>query len=139
MRSVYLAASYHRRDELIGYKEELEATGNFSVTSRWLNGLAADEGAATRGQKNLWARHCWMDLARANLLITFTEAPSSTAIRGGRHVELGLFLGMHGHLKAAPHVVVVGPLENVFYCLLPQVLAVQNWIQCVEAISPQSE
>jgi nucleoside 2-deoxyribosyltransferase len=54
------------------------------------------------------------DVEDCDVIIAFTEAPRSSASRGGRHVELGLALGM------GKEIVVVGYRENIF-CWLEDV------------------
>ena len=112
---IYLAARYSRREELCGYKRELEALGH-EITGRWLlgnhqiddAGLSAEASAADRRR---FAEEDWADLLRARCCIAFSEPPRSSNSRGGRHVELG------GALAAGMRVIVVGPAENVFMCL----------------------
>ena len=62
---IYLAARYSRREELCGYRSELEAIGH-TVTSRWLNGKPQREpehvhrvqAGAVRGvgEEQFWRR-----------------------------------------------------------------------------------
>lgn len=132
--TIYLAARYSRREELCGYRAQLEALGH-TVTSRWLNGshqisdagapisergeklVEGDDGHASAEAAALRLRFACEDLddvACAELLIAFTEPPRSNASRGGRHVELGLAIAM------GRHVFIVGYRENIF-CWLPQV------------------
>lgn len=116
---VYLAARYSRREELCGYRTQLEACGH-TVTSRWLNGnhQIDDRGLSVEAKANERERFACEDrddVYAANVLIAFTEEPRSSNSRGGRHVELGMAIGSR---KMA--VLVVGPRENVF-CCLPEV------------------
>jgi len=132
---IYLAARYSRRMELCGYREQLQALGH-TVTSRWLNGnhqidtsgkpigetgealVEGDDGSQDARATQLresFAREDMNDVAAADLLIAFTEPPRSNASRGGRHVELGIALGM------GKDVTVIGHRENIF-CWLPEVV-----------------
>lgn len=140
MTTVYLAARYSRREELCGYRADLQALG-FRVPARWLNGshqlddsgrpigetgeLMFENGdAAADHFRAKFARDDFEDVVTASLLVAFTEVPRSGdagAGRGGRHVELGIALGLR-----IP-VVVVGPRENVF-CWLPQVRQFGTWV-----------
>lgn len=135
--NVYLAARYSRREELCGYRAQLEAL-DFTVTSRWLNGdhqvtdgqLLGEQGAAlVEGNsqhesavqlRQRFALEDWSDLAAADVCVAFTEPPRSGPSRGGRHVELGAALAW------GKHVVVVGHRENVF-CCLPGVHFCADW------------
>lgn len=137
--NVYLASRYSRRLELCQYRAELLAS-DFVVTSRWLDGnhqISRDghpigdngealvehgdceEAARLRAE---FAEEDFTDVCRSGLLIAFAEPPRSNASRGGRHVELGLALGMN------KDVIVVGYRENIF-CWLPNVAFAENWEQ----------
>lgn len=63
----------------------------------------------------------------SELLIAFTEQPRTGATRGGRHVELGIALGM------MKRVWIVGPRENIF-CWLDDVRHFETWDACLTAI-----
>lgn len=117
MARIYLAARYSRIEELQEYRRALEAAGH-KVVSRWLNGEHQASDAALQGPESIlsaigqqFAIDDWADLMSANWLICFTETPRTGPTRGGRHVEFGVGLAMGYRL------VVVGPRENVFYCL----------------------
>ena len=124
MKKVYLAARYSRREELCGYRTDLEKLC-FEVTSRWLDGNhqiddagLSEEGSAAERER--FALEDWEDLKAAEICISFTEPPRSFASRGGRHVEFGAALAW------GMVVFVVGPAENVFHCL-KQVKVFSNW------------
>ena len=125
----YFAARYSRREELCAYKDELERWGH-RVPARWLlgehqvHGLEATRaveatGAVPAEQARLFATDDIEDVLAADVIVSFTEAPRSSATRGGRHVELGIGLGLRrsGPEVAAPTLIVIGPLENVFHAL----------------------
>lgn len=129
---IYLAARYSRREELLGYRTDLEAAGHL-VTSRWLAGahqwdpLAAGIESPETAMETIpieavrFATDDVEDVAAAELLIAFTERPrANLASRGGRHVELGLALAW------GKPVVIVGPRENVF-CTLPGIIHHDTW------------
>ena len=124
---VYLAARYSRREELLGYRRQLEALG-IEVSSRWLLGQhqATDEQlyAAPHTPGGRWATQIasedFADVMAADTLIAFSEAPRSTRTRGGRHTELGVALG------AGKRTIVCGPIEQIF-CALPQVEHYLSW------------
>lgn len=131
---IYLASRYSRRLELCEYRSALEAVGH-TVTSRWLNGshqvsdggtplteageslVEGDDGGTSPEAARLreqFAYEDFRDVEQCDQLIAFTEPPRSNASRGGRHVELGLALGMR------KRVWVVGYRENIF-CWLDDV------------------
>lgn len=138
---IYLAARYSRRVELCGYRERLVAVGH-QVQAVWLDGQhqisdtgtpigeageafvegtyptreefyqdANDRAAALRQR---FATEDFRDVSMCELLIAFTEPPRSNHSHGGRHVELGIALGM------MKRVWIVGPRENLF-CWLEDV------------------
>lgn len=137
---IYLAARYSRRLELCGYREQLRAAGHV-VQACWLDGqhqisdhgtpigeagealVEGDDGSATERAAALrqrFAHEDFRDVAMCDLLIAFTEPPRSSASRGGRHVELGIALGM---MKS---VFVVGWRENIF-CWMEDVEFFETW------------
>lgn len=114
---IYLASRYSRRAELRGYRDRLSALGH-KVTSRWLDAdhqnsdwrttmadNSSDCAAELRGK---FAAEDLADVRAAQVLIAFTEPPESGHSRGGRHVELGVALGLDRR------VYVVGHRENIF-------------------------
>lgn len=132
---VYLAARYSRRLELCVYRDLIIQAGH-EVPARWLNGehqvsdagtpigetgealVEGDDESGTECAARLrqqFALEDFQDVLDCDLLIAFTEAPRSGASRGGRHVELGMALGMK------KKVIVCGPRENIF-CWLPDVI-----------------
>ena len=154
---IYLAARYSRREELCRYRSELEAHG-FTVKARWLNGehqLANDgtpvgesgealvEGVLRSGEvlspneqseraaqlRTSFALDDWEDVNAADCVISFTEAPSSTANRGGRHVEYGIALANNAR------VIVVGHRENIFLWL-PHVEFCATWPDALALLTP---
>ena len=134
---IYLAARYSRREELVGYRTQLEAMGH-SVTSRWLNGAhqisnegqpIGDDGEALveSGQciraaalRQEFAIEDVADVMAADLVVSFTEPPRSNASRGGRHVEFGIALAQRSALA------VIGYRENLFHWL-PNVGFFETW------------
>jgi hypothetical protein len=143
---VYLASRYSRREELCGYRQELESRG-FEITSRWLNGkhqisdvgvpigdhgeklVEGDDGNQSEEAQKLrmdFAREDVSDVLGAEIVICFTEPPRSSASRGGRHVEFGLALAK------GKFVIVIGHRENLF-CWLPEVAFFPTWEQFKES------
>lgn len=113
-KTIYLAARYSRREELVLYRAILTKFGH-TVTSRWLNGnhQISDDGLsaeAAEEERIRFAEEDWEDLTDAEVVVSFTEPPRATNSRGGRHVEFGAAMAL------GKRVIVVGPRENVFHC-----------------------
>jgi hypothetical protein len=132
-RRVYLAAAFERQGELCGYRDDCRAAG-LRVTSRWLD-LAGEEalnpGAA--------AETCVIDLLAADTLVSFTD-PVGVYPRGGRHVELGIALGITlvsaeplTYFRHRYRLVVVGPIEHVFHAW-PDVERFDTWPAALAAL-----
>lgn len=103
----YLASSYSRRHEMQGRRTQLHDEG-IVVTSRWLDDEDPwDPADHARGYR--LAAKDLEDIREADVVVCFTGEPVTTT--GGRHVEFGYALGI------GKPIVVVGPAENVFYCL----------------------
>lgn len=111
---VYLASRFSRGAELRGYKAELEAQG-ITVTSRWFMGghewEGTDDDALPVEAGARFAQDDLEDIDAADVIVCFTEEPRSGPSRGGRHVKYGYALAK------GMTIIIVGPLENVFYCL----------------------
>ena len=130
MSSYYLAARYSRREELQGYRAELERLGH-KVYGRWLTGahLATEEDILRRPELGRdFAVDDLLDICQADTMIAFTELPRSAANRGGRHVEFGIAIAQEMAL------VVVGPRENVFHCL-PDVKVYATWAEFLAEVA----
>lgn len=144
---IYLASRYSRREELCAYREQIQSLGH-EVTSRWLNGshqisdsgqpigdqgeqlVEGDDGSSSEQAAALrqqFAMEDLRDVHRCDLLIAFTEPPRSSASRGGRHVELGMALGL------SRRVWIVGYRENIF-CWLDRVRFFPTWDDCVQRL-----
>ncbi|MEM9565524.1 MAG: hypothetical protein AAGA93_23075 [Actinomycetota bacterium] len=119
--SVYLAARFERRDELNGYRAELEAAG-LEVTSRWLTDPTPE--LTDEAWRQLAAKDV-EDIRRAGGLVLFAESGGSGG--GGRQVEFGVALGFGKRL------IVVGEPENLFH-RLAEVEVVPTWDAAVTAI-----
>lgn len=136
----YLAARYSRRQELVGYKANLEELG-LQVRASWLDGnhQITDQGVPVNDQgepladgspeivadrndklRAKWALEDIADVAGSDYFVAFTEEPRSGHSRGGRHVELGYAYGV------GKTIIVVGPRENIF-CWLPAVYHFPTW------------
>lgn len=145
---IYLAARYSRRVELCGYRTQLESLGH-TVQAVWLNGehqisnegtpigekgealVEGDDGSAdvrSAALRRRFAMDDFRDVTMCELLIAFTEVPRSCSNRGGRHVELGIALGL------MKRVCIVGPRENIF-CWLDDVRHFDTWEECRERLT----
>jgi nucleoside 2-deoxyribosyltransferase len=101
----YLAARFSRRAELRDYRDALKALGHV-VTSSWLDIAEEDPTAAVKCAKRDIA-----DIRAADILVAFTEPERSPWTRGGRHYEAGCAFAVGKKLM------LVGPVENIFYAL----------------------
>lgn len=149
---IYLAARYSRRLELCDYREQLREMGH-TVQAVWLDGehqisdhgtpigehgealVEGDDGsqsARAAALRQKFAHDDFRDVSMCELLIAFTEPPRSNASRGGRHVELGIAMGM------MKQVWVVGPRENIF-CWLEDVRQFDTWEMCLAFLSPRKQ
>lgn len=144
MKQIYLAARYSRREELCTYREELRKLG-YLVQARWLdgghqlsdrgipigeNGEALVEGGECQRSAELRAKFAqddWEDVNAAEIIISFTEPPRSSANRGGRHVEFGI------GLSKGTRSIVIGYRENIFHWL-PQVEFFATWEDAKSAL-----
>jgi hypothetical protein len=144
---IYLAGRYSRRLELCGYRDQLRAAGH-TVQAVWLDGehqisnegtpigesgeslVENDDSAHVRGAalRQKFAQDDYRDVLGCELLIAFTEPPRSASSRGGRHVELGIALGL------MKRVWIVGPRENIF-CWLEDVRQFDAWADCLRELT----
>lgn len=111
---IFLSASYGRRLELCGYRDELIAMGH-EVCARWLDGQA--NGTLHRDIEDMFEAECF---------IAFTEhfhAPGATenwrmeVVLGA---ELGFVLGVNRSIKQFAvrehmRLIVIGNRENVYH------------------------
>lgn|SRR6185295_413284 len=144
---IYLASRYGRRLELCGYRDQLQAAGH-TVQAKWLDGqhqisdrgtpigeagealVEGDDGSTSEkaaAMRNRFAMDDFRDVTMCEMLIAFTEQPRVTTSRGGRHVELGIALGL------MKRVWIVGPRENIF-CWLEDVRHFETWEECLEQL-----
>jgi hypothetical protein len=119
---LYLASRWSRRAEMQSHAAELEALGLARVEAAWLREPHDWDGESEPAARSL-ALDDYRDLSAADAVIAFTEAPGGCR-RGGRHVELGLALGL------GRRVIIVGPIENVF-CAMPGIIRFERWSNCL--------
>ena len=131
--NVYLAARFSRQAEIVGYARQLRGIG-YTVTSRWLSEGEdhrwPDEGDEAFAMR--LASEDMIDLEAADIVIVFTDERRSEPCKsGGMHFEAGYAAG-----RGIP-LVVIGPVENVFYSLVPR--RYESWDAFVESWSRSPE
>lgn len=130
MTRIYLAAKYPRIEEINVYAKQLRAIG-YIIDAKWLLGNhqlhegveeveSAIDTIPIKGK--LFAEDDFNDLVNSDIVICFTEQSGSTENNGhgGRHVEFGLALMWNYKSTSSitsKEIIIVGPRENVFYCL----------------------
>lgn len=126
MTRYYFAGRYSRADELVTYRNQLQAQiPGAQVTSRWLDHHDGElEASYTPDFLNAFPEVCWQhgqadleDLDEADVIVSFTGAGG----KGGRHIEHGYALALHRLPDMAPgfddmRLVLIGPRENIFHC-----------------------
>jgi hypothetical protein len=108
---VYMAARFSRRDELREYVPFLVNLG-IDVTSRWLHEVGPLDGKMSNHTARFLGDTAlvdYEDIERADAILLFSEDPLVGFVRGGRHVEFGIALGL------GKNVYVIGPKENIFH------------------------
>ena len=123
---VYLAARYHRIDELTSYSNELQNMGH-QVTSRWLQGSHQVPGSLNDQRWATIAEEDVEDVAAADTVVCFTEADRGGG--GGRHVEFGMGLAW------GKRMLVVGEVEHLFHTL-PAVEVHRTWSDAFHSLAP---
>ncbi len=126
---IYLAASYSRRLEMLGYARQLEAIGH-KITSTWITGKhetnskhgADADNVADHAEQAGWAAEDILNIGQGDALMQFTGGGH----RGGRHVEFGIALA------TGKMCFLIGEPENVFHCL-PSVYRFPTWEAFLES------
>lgn len=126
---VYLAAMYSLKEMVRKRAEDLSRLG-IECTSTWLD----EPHAPSTGLKEVTPEFCietahkdLSDILRSDVMVLFTEEPTTPTLRGGRHFESGFAYGiaMAQTLKLVAEdafvrpmqVMTVGPRENIFHHL----------------------
>lgn len=126
---VYLSGGFGGQAEIAVLAEALSRFGH-EVTSNWLKEPQVyhdDDESHRRWMRGLGNEDV-EDIRRADAVVMFTFWPSTT---GGRHVELGIGIGMTV-ANWRKQLVVVGPAEeNVF-----QHLSMVRFVESSEGRSP---
>ena len=127
----YMAGSFGRKPELVEYMKEWEAGGNF-CTSRWLKNehevdFQQDADALEYGGYGQnFAIEDVDDIARAECVIFFSSADSTSKGRGGRHTEFGITLGMN------KPIFLIGRPECAFHAMVRPECRFRDWENFVE-------
>ena len=135
--TVYLAAPWQWRAEMIQVKEHLEVSGNVIVNSTWLGPEDTDDLATLANEEDRCrkvAQRDFDEIDAADVVVVFSYPEMHGKGSGGRHVELGYALA-----KGKP-VVLVGEKENVFHRLgsIRQVDAYKDLPRVIEEIMGQT-
>ena len=125
---IYIAGSYHRRDEFRERAAEMASDGHH-VTSSWLQGnysTTAQVADYTREQLNLFASNDLWDIDGSDVLVLFSDAPMYA--RGGKHFETG-----YAYQAGIP-IIVIGDIEYAFHAL-PCVHQFDTWQAARQALN----
>ena len=125
---VYIAAPYVMKELIQARAAELRA-GGVVVTSTWIDEPhkpTTQMNELTPAEHQKYAVQDVKDILAADIIVFHTD-PTKTIVRGGRHVEFGMFVGMRAVLKKGLPIFVVGEdYENIFH-YLPQVTHFSSW------------
>lgn len=110
---VYIAARYSTKEEMKHVAVLLKDKG-IDVTSSWLQEPHA--AGTTMDQVDpqdlcAYAQQDIEDIKAADVVVLFSVDPLMPTVRGGRHVETGIAIGLGKPLF------VIGPVENIFHHL----------------------
>ena len=141
----YLAGQYNRREELCGYRADLEARG-YSVPARWLLGehqvhgveaarLVQAGGPVPVEEARPFAEDDIEDIEACDVFVAFTAPPPQSG-RGGRHFESGYAYALRPTTgQPPPRLVIVGPAENIFHSL-PEWERYATWADFLDGPMP---
>jgi nucleoside 2-deoxyribosyltransferase len=133
MLKVYLAAPYVMKDVIQERATELRVVG-IEITSSWINEKhkpTVQMHEITKEEHQQYALQDIQDVVAADILVFHTD-PTKTIVRGGRHVEFGIAIGI-GLTRHMPILVVGQDHENIFH-YLPQVTHWDSWDQVKKAL-----
>jgi len=134
MWNVYLAAAYNRKEEIKHFAKRLtHFLPNVEVVSSWIHESYSPNitlKEVSEFELSATANKDFCELAKSNILIAFSQSPEVPSVRGGRHVELGIALGLGDCL-----ICIIGPKENIFHYLdLPTINHFDSERDCVTFI-----
>jgi len=135
--NVYIAAPYSMKDTIAEQAKDLADAG-IRCTSTWVTEphdpkIQMSELPPEYHQK--YAIQDVQDVRRSDIFVFQTD-PSKTIVRGGRHVEFGIFIGLHTNFDGTlrePLFVVGEDRENIFH-YLPNVRHFANWEAALNAL-----
>lgn len=105
-KKIYLAAAYHRKEEMRQVRDTLVKAGH-KCTSSWLKEQHQSDADCTDEQLAEYAYQDMLDISQSDMLLMF----AGEGITGGRHVEFGAAWVM------GKRVAIIGDIENVFHRL----------------------
>jgi hypothetical protein len=132
--SLYLAAPYQRKEEIIGYRRTLQRMG-FHITSTWTaepHDPNIDLDDLSRADPRYLGKQARKDLAEIDLadgIVAFTQKKPA---RGGYQVELGYALNILCGSRVF-NVFVCGP-KNTIFCYLPTVECAEDFEELKEML-----
>lgn len=117
---IYLAARYREKNRMQQFRKELLSLGH-EVTSTWMLEEFKPQIVLNEHKDVDWGEYAERDLEEieaCDLLIAFSVSETTPIYRGGSTFETGYALGLD------KYVLIVGPLQNIFYYTIPRVA---NW------------
>lgn len=115
MRNIYIASRFGRRHELRQIRDRLEATGNWTVKSRWIDTERPDPPGADFFMSEDGRRRLLSDLADvrdSDLLVA--DIMEGMGTRAGMAVEIGYAIGLDRPVILVGDPVAFGIFGNVF-------------------------
>lgn len=125
----YLSAPYSRKEEMKIFAEKAKLCGA-NVVASWIDESHAPNVKMCEVNEELLVEYAFRDLTEAQtaeLVVFFSEEPTTPMVRGGRHVEFGVCL------NSACIIFVIGPKENIFH-YLPKVRHFETEEECLQAL-----
>ena len=113
---IYLAAPYHRKDEIKKYAISLRGF-NIEVTSTWLDephSPTTEMRELSHEQHQKYAIKDVDDVVIADGLVIFTD-PTQSIVRQGRTAEMGMAIAINRMVRPMPIFVVGNLYENIFH------------------------
>lgn len=112
MIKAYIASRLSRKDEMQEIADRLRIVDIENISS-WVTGAhdyvgVPDDRIPVADQAN-FAQEDLREIRQADMFLVFTDKPGRGGSRGGKHVEMGFALAI------GKPIVIIGPLENIFY------------------------
>jgi nucleoside 2-deoxyribosyltransferase len=131
MPRVYLAAQYHRKNEIAAFVAQLRGLG-IDVVSTWTDepyNPAVQLAELTESALCELAERDIREILRADTVVMFSVGDQEATRRNGRMVEFGI------GLAADKRMIVCGPRENLFH-YLSDVEVYPDWATTIRALEP---